>query len=142
MWARSSRRERLRTASLLGRLEALEASTNFARPAVTTRRVGPGAVGDARSLGLVGWFGIGFACACLGGAVALLALLLVRPAQAEQSFSARSRVEQSSSLACREDGGFGAANERTPSATGNPPRLALPPGWTIDTRLMGTTAHK
>jgi hypothetical protein len=91
-WGRSSRRERSRTGSLLERLGALEAST-VAHPAVTIGRVRPGAVGDARSLGLIGWFSIGFACACMGGAVALLALLLVRPAQAEQSFGACSRVE-------------------------------------------------
>jgi len=92
-WGRSSRRERRRTGSLLERLAALEVST-VARPAVTIGRVRPGAVGDARSLGLIGWFSIGFACACMGGAVALMALLLVHPAQAGQSFGAScSRVE-------------------------------------------------
>ena len=77
-WGRSNRRERSQPSSLLERLKALEASTTF---------------GHVRAPGLLGWFTIGFACACIAGGLALMALILVHPAQAEQSFGARSRVE-------------------------------------------------
>ena len=78
-WGRRRRREGSQARSLVKRLKALEASFT---------------VGEARSPGLLGWFTVGFACACIVGGVALIALLLVRPAQAEQSFGACSRVEQ------------------------------------------------
>src|SRR5262245_7641801 len=77
-WGRSLRRQRSQTISLVKRLKALEASTP---------------VGDARSPSLLGWFTVGFACACIAGGLALMALLLVHPAQAEQSFGACSLVE-------------------------------------------------
>jgi len=77
-WGRSNRRERSQPSSLLERLKGLEASTTF---------------GHVRAPGLVGWFTVGFVCACIAGGLALLALLLVHPAQAEQSFGACSRDE-------------------------------------------------
>src|SRR6516225_12185873 len=104
-WGRSNRRERSQPSSLLERLKALEASTTF---------------GHVRAPGLVGWFTVGFACACIAGGLALLALLLVHPAQAEQSFGACSRDEPVRQAGRVAGVAERPANERTPS--GHRPR--------------------
>jgi len=108
-WGRGRRRERSQSGSLLERLKVLEASMVFASPAVATDRVASGTVGNARPARLIGWFGLGFACACVGGGITLMAMLLVHPAQAEQSFGACSRVEPVIKSGSRKDGGCGGA---------------------------------
>jgi hypothetical protein len=78
--------------SLLKRLQALEGTPDFSAPMAISGRI-PATVAAGESSGLLSWFTLGFVCAFIGGGIALLALLLVHPAQAKSSFSACTSVE-------------------------------------------------
>jgi hypothetical protein len=70
-WRRSRRGSRSQIRSLVERLNALE-DTDFSSP-VTAEPVLSTMVAADRSWGLIRWFSIGLACACIVGGIALLA---------------------------------------------------------------------
>src|SRR5262245_20289569 len=86
----SRRRGSPEIGSLMERLQALEDADVFSNAIVTT---GPAATAPGRSPGLIRWFTFGFACAFVGGGIVLVALLLVRPAQARPSSRACTNLE-------------------------------------------------
>jgi hypothetical protein len=92
-WGRSRRRGSRDIASLIESLQALEDTDDFSEPIVHTDAVVPEIVASGRSPGLIRWFTAGFACAFVGGGIALVALLLVYPAQAKSDTSASTRAE-------------------------------------------------
>jgi hypothetical protein len=92
-WGRSRRRRSLEIASLIESLQALEDTDDFSDPIVHTDGLVPEIVASGRSPGLIHWFIAGFACAFVGGGVALVALLLVHPAQAKSGSSASTSAE-------------------------------------------------
>jgi hypothetical protein len=94
MWSGASRRrEPSEIGSLMQRLKALENTVDFSTPHPTVRKV-PTARPVRRSLGLIRWFTFGFACSFLGGGgLALLASLIIHPAEANSSFGMCTRTE-------------------------------------------------
>src|SRR5262245_52696813 len=91
-WGRSRRRGSPAIGSLLKRLQALEDTPDFSsRQAIPGRMPATGAARQSPSL--IRWFTLGFVCAFMGGGIALLALLLVHPAQAKPSLSACTPAE-------------------------------------------------
>ena len=92
-WGRSRRRGSLGVASLIESLQAFEDIDDFSDPIVHPDVVVPEIVASGRSTGLLHWFIAGFACAFVGGGIALVALLLVHPAQAKSSSNASTIAE-------------------------------------------------
>jgi len=76
----------------MGRLEALEQTDRPGLGAIAGRAVATTAAAG-RSRSLIRWFSLGFLCACIGGGVAFLALLLVRPADAKPNLGACGSME-------------------------------------------------
>jgi len=71
-WMTSRCGEKWEIRSLLGRLNALE--NTDPGPAATECRSVPTSVAARRSWCLIRWFSIGFACGCIAGGIALLAV--------------------------------------------------------------------
>ena len=71
-WRRSRRGQKSEIRSLMERLNDLEC-TNFVGSPVTAEPVVSTVVGIDRPWGVIVWFGIGFACACIAGGIALFA---------------------------------------------------------------------
>jgi hypothetical protein len=92
-WGRGRRRGSLESASLIESLQALEDVDDFSDQIVHTDMVVREMVDSGRSPGLIRWFTVGFACAFVGGGIALLALLLIHPAQAKSLSSAPASAE-------------------------------------------------
>jgi hypothetical protein len=93
LWGSSGQRGSHDIGSLLDRLEALEETPEFSDPIVTTGLASSEIVAPIRSPGLIRWFTLGFACAFVGGGIVLVALMLVRPAQAKSGLSAYTSTE-------------------------------------------------
>jgi hypothetical protein len=89
MWSGASRRSATSEIdSLLQRLKAIEDTVEFSIPNPAARAV-PATRAAGGSLGLMRWFSLGFACSSLGGGgIALLATLIIHPAEAKPSFDA------------------------------------------------------
>ena len=92
-WRRNRGRVTPETKSLVKRLKALEPRDSPGLFGATAGRVVPSTVSAGRSRGLIRWFSLGFACACIGGGVAFLALLLVYPADAKPNLGACGSVD-------------------------------------------------
>jgi hypothetical protein len=86
MWSWTKHRGTTEIRSLIERLKAVEAGGD---PAMATSFSTPTA---HRCPDLLRWFGVGFACAWVGGGVSLLAMLFVHPADAKPRFGAREPV--------------------------------------------------
>ena len=76
--------------SLVERLKALEDS-DFFSPVATAEPVIPTVVAAGRSWGVICWFSMGFACACIAGGIALLAA--VTETRGKEAAASRSGVE-------------------------------------------------
>lgn len=91
---RIRRQRSLEIASLIENLQALEDSDGYSDPIMHTDEVVSERVTSGRSPGLIRWFTAGFACAFVGGAIALLVLLLVHPAEAKSGSSASTSAKR------------------------------------------------
>lgn len=86
MWSWTKRRGTSEIRSLMERLKAIEAGSD---PVMAKSSSTPSA---QHSSDLLRWFGVGFACAWVGGGVSLLAMLFVHPADAKPRLDAREPV--------------------------------------------------
>jgi hypothetical protein len=86
--------------SLMQRLKALEdTAVDFSIHDATDRAV-PTTRAARGSPGLIPWFSLGFACSFLGGsAFALLASVIIHPAEAKPSFGSCTRTEPAAQAA-------------------------------------------
>jgi len=74
----------------MARLKALEQTDC---PGGIVCRAVPTTAAAGHSRSLIRWFSLGFACACIGGSVAFLALLVVHPADAKPNLGACGSME-------------------------------------------------
>src|SRR6516165_9933911 len=92
-WGRNRRRGSPDIASLIESVQALHNTDDFLDPIEQIDVAAPEVVVSGRSPGLIRWFTAGFACAFVVGGIALIALLLVCPAQAKSGSSASTSAD-------------------------------------------------
>jgi len=95
-WGGSRRRGSSEITSLIESLHTLEDTDDFSDPVYLIEQTdvaAPEIVAPGRSPGLIRWFTAGFACAFVVGGIAMIALLLVYPAQAKSGSSASTSAE-------------------------------------------------